>query len=835
MQPTCFAPGSATKRLLSLTSKLSEQDFAGGDKNGLIRTAGWEVKAMANAVFTLPLPGEVEQQATLWDTIHSALGDVEVRLCKLHSAKARLFTLQRIHEATTLRHNNWTARKLRNWFKRVTERQKLAAPILNVMQDGQLVSEPGALSGLLVDYFEDWFGKSQKIWYRNANGGLHPIAQDNERGFTLREAFVNGTYDEVAGEGEELPACAARFKTAGQYKIATKGQFTGHRIQPMQVKKMTAAYMTSETDAVRSRMNMTKRPGVSGVSKRSLFYAADEFWDAVVKMMNLSKSTGHFYSAFQEAEVILLDKVETDPRLKNKRPIWMLETIMKAMNQMDEHRLQQWLSKQGIEAINQYGFTRGKCIKTPTFITMQMIEQARIARRPLRVLFKDFHHAFDMVDGVVGKTLAEMRFGIPQAIALQQRRADESIAGDIVVAAGKSSDICDRKVTRKTGNCQGEPRAAPKWGRCLDVLAAAHEEPHEGTPAVYTDEEGCSHPYWGHYYADDPVYFCGDELNAEARRDTDERWSHFSGVPESAHKGSYMLIDFDEGGQMLEEFEHDLQSTNCQTGEVSSIPHLGPHDKFRNLGWFSSASLRNDHAYDEVYKECESELRILSRKSLTADEFSGIINTCTIARVRFRLGYATTGPESVRRMQRGYKKKLKRLASLPDSFPNNLIFGSHIRGGVGISNFYDEVMVERICLFLQHARGNGSEQLLAAAAVKQSEMLTQGGTPVLERTKEAVWDGTWLGRIAQFCTQTKWSIVGGQENHGHRENDIAIASLDFHNNHESAISAGCRHYDLHWVSQLLTEDGYTWRTEFQDHREFFSGSYVYQASLSAPT
>ena len=39
---------------------------------------------------------------------------------------------------------------------------------------------------------------------------------------------------------------------------------------------------------------------------------------------------------------------------------------------------------------------------TPIFITSQMLEQARIYKRELRVLFADFKHAFDAVDKVVG-------------------------------------------------------------------------------------------------------------------------------------------------------------------------------------------------------------------------------------------------------------------------------------------------------------------------------------------------------------------------------------------------------------------------------------------------
>jgi hypothetical protein len=51
------------------------------------------------------------------------------------------------------------------------------------------------------------------MWYNNEDGSLHPIAKDDARGARLREAFVNGNYDETAKEDELLPECAKRFQS----------------------------------------------------------------------------------------------------------------------------------------------------------------------------------------------------------------------------------------------------------------------------------------------------------------------------------------------------------------------------------------------------------------------------------------------------------------------------------------------------------------------------------------------------------------------------------------------------------------------------------------------
>ena len=100
----------------------------------------------------------------------------------------------------------------------------------------------------------------------------------------------------------------------------------------------------------------------------------------------------------------------------------------------------------------------------------------------------------------------------------------------------------------------------------------------------------------------------------------------------------------------------------------------------------------------------------------------------------------------------------------------------------GPASFADEVNVSRVLALFQHIRGNKTERELACAAVKSSELLTQEDVPVLERigprwiTHE--WDQTWTGRIAEFCIEKGFQVIGGQRNRGHRAGDITIMSND---------------------------------------------------------
>ena len=825
-------------RLIALAAQISKHDFAAKqvspNKSGKLANAeGRVLMVCSRSILTHPSETEVEEQLEVWKRIMQSLHKIESLLKKLHSSKARLYNVKQAQRSIELRHDNWIARRLRGWFSAVREKQSKGGPIFSVMKDGELISEPSELARYVQDFFEDWFGKNRKMWYDGEDGNLHPIAADDARGAQLREALVNGKYQEIANEDEVLPECVKRFQNVSVRKIITRGTDTGCQVTEKYYQHCKLPYTADELRTARRGMNMTKRPGMSGVSKRALYHADDKFWDGCCCLLNMSKDTGHVFEKFKTALLVLLEKVPGDPSLKNRRPLFMLEDLMKAMDKMDEARVQAVLTELGLTASGQYGFTKNESIRTPIFITSQMIEQSRLTKKELRVLFSDYKRAFDAVDRCTGKLLAKMRLGIPQSTCLQERERDESIEGEVEIAAGLCSEFTGTKMKRRAGWSQGGARAGAEWKRNIDLNICAHEEPHAGTPATYVDEWGTYVEYHGHWYADDPTIFCGDTENVEARISTDELWSQFSGVPIGAEKGHYLAIDFDENGKMVDRDEHTVHITNCQSGVRNEVPHLGNDEPVRTLGFHLAGSVSTDQSFIMVSSVCQTELDVLLRKALTADEFAGLINLCVIPRIKLGFCYSTTSDVALRKLQSKYKAHLKRLAHLPSSFPNNILFGAPERGGIGISSFADEVNVSRILALFQHIRGNNTERELACAAVKSSELLTQEDVPVLERIGprwiKHEWDQTWTGRIAEFCIEKGFQIIGGQHNRGHRTGDVTIMSLfnDVNKLTHRRLLAGCRHFNLHWVSQLLSEDSSTFKTAYQNDKQLFSGTYEY--------
>jgi hypothetical protein len=70
---------------------------------------------------------------------------------------------------------------------------------------------------------------------------------------------------------------------------------------------------------------------------------------------------------------------------------------------------------------------------------------------------------------------------------------------------------------------------------------------------------------------------------------------------------------------------------------------------------------------------------------------------------------------------------------------------------------------------------------------------------------------------------------GGNSHHGFKEFDVAIADhLPSTKKQRTTMEAkiiveGCRKSGIHWLSQMLTDDGNTWVAEIQNGGEFNNG------------
>ena len=113
-------------RLLALAAQISKHDFSGQqaspNKAGKLANAeGRALMMCSRDILTHPMEADVEDQLEVWERTMKSLRRMELLLQKLHSSKARLYNVKQAQRSIELRHDNWTARRLRGWFSAVRE------------------------------------------------------------------------------------------------------------------------------------------------------------------------------------------------------------------------------------------------------------------------------------------------------------------------------------------------------------------------------------------------------------------------------------------------------------------------------------------------------------------------------------------------------------------------------------------------------------------------------------------------------------------------------------------------------------------------------------------
>jgi hypothetical protein len=281
---------------------------------------------------------------------------------------------------------------------------------------------------------------------------------------------------------------------------------------------------------------------------------------------------------------------------------------------------------------------------------------------------------------------------------------------------------------------------------------------------------------------------------------------------------------YDEEGNLTPD-PAGITLENPLTGRAEPIPVAALDDRIRELGHFTCADPGVDQSFNQIVEECNAECDVLARKKLLSYQLHQIITLSSCQRIAHRARYSTTA--SLNKVQSRYFSMLSRSMRMHSKFPNNLRFGSPKFGGLGLVSFDDMVFADRVTAIFRHHFRGGQESDILAGAIKRSELLHQSRTPILERTDLKLWDGTWIGRIAMSLSGSNLSIRGGQTNHGFRDGDVALADLFEEVRERRLVQEGCKKFGLHWLSQIVSEDGSTWAEELQVHKKHFNGSFSY--------
>jgi hypothetical protein len=324
--------------------------------------------------------------------------------------------------------------------------------------------------------------------------------------------------------------------------------------------------------------------------------------------------------------------------------------------------------------------------------------------------------------------------------------------------------------------------------------------------------------------ADDTANMGGDNMNIQSRAETAQEFITYAGCHTNAGK-SYLgaLIKDMDGALRAPTADESIFYTRLDTGIREGCQILNPTDRVKYLGWFTAMSDEVDESQKQAEEEVDERLRRIATKKCSGAELKKFV-----PRILYRYRFSNTGKDGIDYTQKQYSRVYKSEGRINKAMPNEVMWMDPGRGGLGWVNLWDEISIDRTVTWIKHANADGTEGKIASAAVHRSEGLTKTGTPIMEGNHVRPWDGTMLGRIMEWMTSDvgkHFQIEGGNTHQGYKEFDVAIADCLPSSAKRTAtmeskiIVEGCRRSGIHWLSQMLTDDGNTWVAELQNGGE----------------
>jgi hypothetical protein len=238
-------------------------------------------------------------------------------------------------------------------------------------------------------------------------------------------------------------------------------------------------------------------------------------------------------------------------------------------------------------------------------------------------------------------------------------------------------------------------------------------------------------------------------------------------------------------------------------------------------------SLSTDQSFNQLFEQCKEQLNYIWKIKCNRKEIITFMSIKSIAQICYRMRYSNTSQTAIEVIQVLYNKLLKSKGSLIKGFPNFLMYSHKNRAGLQWPNIWDAVSTDRIVNWMKHSHATLEEQKIVSAAFMRSEELQESNKPCMQCKTVRPWNGTMLGRLQEWITPTDFEIVGGKQNFGKRENDVAIVDLVTEKKDMKMIFAGCYKSKLSWLSQCVSDDDTTWIRELQQAGKFMMGKFVW--------
>ncbi|KAF0303168.1 RNA-directed DNA polymerase from mobile element jockey [Amphibalanus amphitrite] len=231
----------------------------------------------------------------------------------------------------------------------------------------------------------------------------------------------------------------------------TKSELTRLRAEPCVCSdartEACSLFTPQELDTQLRNMKCGKAPGPDDICAEHLRHLGPGAKTTLLRLLNLSWSTGQVPSAWRRATIIPVPKAGKDPKMiASHRPIALTSHLAKLAERLIAARLNHLVERDGLVPPEQVGFRRGRSAEENLARLVQRVqdgwnkpkprgrpEEGKTAEKFVLLAF-DFSRAYDVIDHKMLR-LKLLRLGVPKCMSawiwafLRDRRAAVEVNG----------------------------------------------------------------------------------------------------------------------------------------------------------------------------------------------------------------------------------------------------------------------------------------------------------------------------------------------------------------------------------------------------------------------
>jgi ribonuclease HI len=474
-----------------------------------------------------------------------------------------------------------------------------------------------------------------------------------------------------------------------------------------------------------------KATGWDGVPNELLKHLPSTLHKGIHHMFVAMWLTGETPTAWKRSHTIMLYKKGDPTNPANYRPIGLALTVYKLWTAILTETLAGYADSQGILSDSQRGFRQGRNTHQQLRGLMNALEDARLFKRDIFLLYIDFSSAFDMVDhDKLLQLMWDLGFPLHAVQAVQKLYSGASTC--IRTAFGESEPIPIER-----GTLQGDSLSPFLFLLFIEPLLRWLREGGKGYRHG-CGEEGKQdlHACSALAYADDLVVTTRSAAHMRAQADKVTLYLHWSGM-EVNHKKcgvTGMLHGGSPGPALGDRAIHHLQTQLTRQVPISgkTVPFLHPHNEaYRYLGVLVTPSLNWRHQIEALGEAVIEKADGILRSMASSTQKLRLIETLLRPYIRYSLSTGAYTSADIAHLDSLLVRAAKCALHLPCSTPTTLVQEDKERGGIGVTSLEETYVAELTAKLTSALNDDGTlgyitHRLLQAQISRVGAMLDGG-------------------------------------------------------------------------------------------------------------